>query len=171
MCGCDPPDLLSIISDIANIVMAFAGFALAFYVFVYQRRKDRESDRLQWFKDLIVTPNTPAIYSFFDRVTTIATDLSSPTLTDLRKSQILNDLKNECAVFRRTFVVLLRSVDSNMEKEIITNCIDQFLDNITQAAFDPNINLSNEAEFEAHVFMTLTHSRNYLLSRLFKFSG
>ena len=167
---CQDSDLLSQIADVSNIITAVAGVVLAFYIFVYQRNKDALNNRLQWFKDLIIEPNKDDLYEFFNSVESISKGFNSSQLTDIRKAQLLDEIKAECALFRRNFIMLLRPVDKKMEEDILKS-IDFMLDSITTASFDPNVNLADNTEFDSKILLVISKVRNYIFSRFFKYEG
>lgn len=169
-CCCPDADIISTISDISSIFTAIAGTALALYVFIYQRKQDERSHRLQWFKDLIIDPNKSLIYEFYAQIIEIAKRLGSPQLVDYDKSVILQEFRNECASFRRNFIKLIQSVDSSMEKDLLDD-IDRLSDFMTQVAFDPLVNLSDEGIYENTVSLSISRSKNYLLARIFRYDG
>lgn len=167
---CCESDILGIIADISTVFTAIAGLVLAGYVFIYQREKDRLSNRLQWFKDLIIEPNKDDIYIFFENIEQISDEFNSPELTDLRKAELLAALKAECSAFRRHFIILLSSVDETMETEIQSQ-IDGLMDSITEAAFDANVNLADGAEFQSLISFEITRTKNFVMGRIFKYEG
>lgn len=170
MADCCEKDALDVVAAVSAVFTAVVGLFLAFYVFIYQRAKDRFSNRLQWFKDLIIEPNKEQIYTFFKTVEHTSEGLHSHELTDLKKSELLSALKSECSSFRRHFIILLSSVDEAMETDI-QHQLDALMDRITEAAFDANVNLADEAEFEDLISFEITRAKNYVLGRIFRYEG
>jgi hypothetical protein len=168
--SCQSTDLLERVSQIANITFAAASLVLTYYVFVYQRQKDKHNNRLEWFKDLIIEPHKEAIHTFFAEFLDIASGLKNYQLTDILKSELINKIKYKSAAFRRDFIVLLGSVDPVLEKEILDE-VDNLVDEITRITFDPNYNLSDDSEYDKNVEILIYNSRVKLLSRIFKYES
>lgn len=169
-CWSEDPDLLTRISEVSNIVLAFLTFVLAVYIFRHQREKDKQSIRLQWFKELIIEPNKSSIYSYFDSVIENSSDLKASQLTDIEKIGILSTIKSDSYVFRRNFIALLYSADQRLATDI-QRCIDTLLDNITIATFDPSISLNVEDDFTQEIEIKIYDAKVYLFTRLFKHEG
>lgn len=169
-CCAENPDTLTTISDISSIITAVLGLGLAAYVFIYERRKARQDHKLQWFKELIIAPNTDDIYKFFDTINNIVDRLKSPNLNDNDKSLILVEYRSECASLRRNVLQLLGTVDIKMEEHILKS-LDDFSDSLSELVFDPNINLSDSATFDNYVTIPITHVKNFFFMRVFRYQG
>lgn len=169
-CSCQETDLLERVSQISNIIFASATLALTFYVFVYQREKDKHNNKLQWFKDLIIEPHKEYIHKFFSEFIEEAGHLKDYQLTDTIKINVIDSLKSKSASFRRNFIVLLGSVDQELERDIL-NSIDNLVDLITRATFDANYNLSDAAVFDSTIEIHISQTRIYVLARIFKYEG
>jgi hypothetical protein len=169
-CPDEGPTILSQASDISDIIIAIASLALAIYVFVYQKRRDRQTAKLEWFKDLIIEPNRNAIYKFFDDVTQTARQLRSLSLSDARRVKIIEEIKDQCATYRKDFINLLYIVDAKMVRDMIIS-IDYIQDSITNLAFDSSINLSDDNTFDAKILSVIRKGRNYCFDRIFKYNG
>jgi hypothetical protein len=163
-------DLIERFSQISNIVFAGASLLLAWYVFVYQRKKDRHEKRLLWFKELVIEPNKSLVYKFFNDLPEITANLKSHNLTDLEKIQITSQVKEHSARFRRDFIVLLGAVDRNLEKDVLAY-IDGMNDELIRVVFDPNLTLSDSVEYEKHVELKIYSCRSNLFSRIFNYGG
>src|SRR6478735_3495648 len=98
-CSCQETDLLERVSQISNIIFAAATLALTFYVFVYQREKDKHNNKLQWFKDLIIDPHKEYIHKFFSEFIEDAVHLKDYQLTDTIKISVIDSLKSKSASF------------------------------------------------------------------------
>jgi hypothetical protein len=193
ICCCNNIEAQSMkISDIANIVIACANVALAFYVFIYQKRKDKESAlkqkakeqadkitvldiqeqniRLLWFKELIVQPHLSSINQFYKNLHSIEEKLNHTVLTEEIKEEVSSFVKNECSILRKSFIDILRTVNPEIHKEIKEN-IDFLLDIITEKLFDVGLNLNNHPTFEREVGSKISYSYNDLIGKLYSYKG
>jgi hypothetical protein len=170
-CCCpNEPDFLTQAANVSNIVVAIASFFLAFYIFFRQRKKENLDNRLQWFKELILEPNKQSIYQFYDAVTISSQKFAGGRLSDFDKVQILDEIKISCSTFRRNFINLIFVADQQLAREIQWG-VDGLLDAMTGSAFDPNLNLNDEIEFEEHVTSVISRNKNFLLGRIFTYDG
>lgn len=169
---CCPPDnnLISQISNYANVITAIAGFALAFYVFIYQRGKENLNIKLQWFKDLIINQNIQKIYQFYDQIVEFAQSLNQAPISDKEKSEILGNIKSICSRFRKDFINLLFIVDGAMARDIQKQ-MDLTLDDITKAVDNPRLALQNPFVFENNILTPIFRNRNFTLYRILKYDG
>jgi hypothetical protein len=193
ICCCNNIEAQSMkISDIANIVIACANVALAFYVFIYQKRKDKESAlkqkakeqadkitvldiqeqniRLLWFKELIVQPHLSSINQFYKNLHSIEEKLNHTVLTEEIKEEVSSFVKNECSILRKSFIDILRTVNPEIHKEIKEN-IDFLLDIIIEKLFDVGLNLNNHPTFEREVGSKISYSYNDLIGKLYSYKG
>lgn len=64
----DDKTWLDIVVDISNILIGLCTIYLAYYVFVYQKSKDKKDNRLQWVKELVITPRFEYVTSFYNKL-------------------------------------------------------------------------------------------------------
>lgn len=168
---------LSDASDIAQIILAVASLALAFYIFIYQRNKDNRTEfqtaqlndqniKLQWFKELIIHPNLPGIQSFYDHLYTIKDKIDSNDLIEEKKIEINTFIKKELSDLRKTFVDLLQATDPAFAKMTKDN-LDNLVDGITEAIFNDELKLNNSTTYEKFIGSKITYSRNLLFSSIY----
>lgn len=168
---------LSDASDIAQIILALASLALAFYIFIYQRNKDNRIElqtaqlneqniKLQWFKELIIHPNLPGIQNFYGNLHTIKDKIDSNDLSEEKKIEINTFIKKELSDIRKSFVDLLQAADSAFAKKTKEN-FDNLIDGITEAIFNDELKLNNSATYEKFIGSKITYSQNSLLSSIY----
>src|SRR5258708_4816196 len=130
------------IGDLINSIIAATGVALAYYVFVYKRKKDtndkkelldqlRQTARIEWFKLLIIEPNIDAIHTFFSDIEkVIERILITPINTDylIEYSVYVDDKFNR---FERKFIETLDAIDPILSEKII-HAIDDLRDYIKE---------------------------------------
>ena len=112
------------ISDIANVIIAFANIVLACYIFFYQIRKDKQNEIKQ----------------------------------------------NECSIFRKSFIDILRTVNHEVYIDVKNN-IDQLLDHLTRKLLDVGLNLNDKPTFEREIGSRISYSHNDLISKLYNYKG
>lgn len=166
----EDPSLLKLLSEIANIFIAVATLALAFYVFVYQRQKDKINDKVQWFRTLIIEPNQDKIYGFYNNVISVTEEFHDNQYTNIDKIQKMDELKRIFNIFRKEFVVLLEAFDNDLYVDIKYH-IDTLLDRLTNNIFSDNLNLNDDVEFDAHINHIILMSKNYVIARIARYNG
>jgi hypothetical protein len=181
-CPCpDQSTLIQTLSSYSTILTALAGFSLAFYIFIYQRRKDNREQternkeihrnvRLQWFKDAIIQPNLPDIYTFFSNIHEKTAAFRQKNILDDQKRQIINDLKTYCYTFRKSFIDLIGAVDKDTQQKVQKN-LDDLLDTLTNNIFDEGINLSHDPTFNDKLEKPINNSKATLFAILFNYEG
>lgn len=171
--------MISTLADIAQVVIAIVSVALAYSAFIYQRKKDmhadninveisRRTEQLQWYRELLIHPNVSTIYGLFSDITEISQKFTTPNLTDIQKSEILQEIKNKVAAFRVAFVDLLEVVDVEKRKQSL-DVLDTLVDYIGITTLDQGINLSHQPKFEESILQKVSHTRNIFLQIISRF--
>lgn len=172
---------ISDFSDFSNIIIAIVNLFLAYYIFVYQRSKDKndktetltlqeQNIRLQWFKELIIQPHLNDINTFFKQLHSIENKFTTPTLNEDQKIEIINLIKEERAKLRKSFGDLLLGVNLTLANEIKTN-LDNLIDSITNTIFNDGLNLNHKPTFDKEIGALITYSRNDLISKIYQYKG
>lgn len=171
---------ISDIADIANILIAIMNVVLAFYVFVYQRRKDKEdtrrtieiqdqSTRLQWFKELIISPHLKDIFEYYEHMHGIEQRFAQP-ISDDKKIEIVGFIKGKQRILRVGFVDVLLSVDRNLHIAIKSN-LDKLTDDLTITILDTDLNLSDKKVYAEQISKKISYSKNDLLNKIYNYKG
>jgi heme/copper-type cytochrome/quinol oxidase subunit 2 len=174
-------NFLTEIESIANIIIAVLTFALGFYVFVYQRRKDNESKieaeqmhrksiKLQWFKEIIIQPRIDSVFEFYEALNKLKEDLNVPDIEDEEKIKIIGYLKLEQSKLRKSFLDLIQHINSELHKGISSN-IDNLTDTITNAVSNDELKLNNSKTYEREIQTKIQSSYNDVLSKIFNYCG
>lgn len=183
---------LSDYSDISNVVIAALGLLLTAYVFLYQRGKDKrdaaaqqqkehddrieatmlqeQNIRLQWFKELVVQPHLPDINRFYAKLHDIDQLIVENPLSENRRQQISELVKQEQAMLRKKFVDVLRGVNTQLYNDVIAN-LDTLIGAITITLFDDGFNLTHKPTFEREIGSKITYSRNDLIRLIYSYKG
>jgi hypothetical protein len=180
------------VSGIANIIIAAMSLGLAYYIFVYQKNKDKkdkatqlqkEQDdkieatklqeqniRLQWFKELVIQPHLSDINNFYNQLHTLESQITTVTLSDQQKIDLSDFIKSEQAKLRKSFVDVLLGVNPLLYNEVISN-LDKLTDSITITIFDDGLNLTHKPTYEREIGSKISYSRNDLISKIYSFKG
>lgn len=183
---------MSDIADVANIIIAVATLLLGYYIFIYQRRKDKkdkeeaeEKDqdnkqenlrlqeqniRIQWFKELIIQPHLSNVNGFYDCLYTLESQIKHSPLNEDDKQELNSFIKQELSFLRKTFVDVLIGIDRKLYDEIITN-LDNLIDSITRAIFNENLDLTDKNTFEKEINSRISYSRNDLIKNIYNYKG
>ncbi|OFY84531.1 MAG: hypothetical protein A3F72_14090 [Bacteroidetes bacterium RIFCSPLOWO2_12_FULL_35_15] len=168
-------------ADLSNIIIAVVNLSLAYYIFIYQRNKDKndkietltlqeQNIRLQWFKELIVQPHLNDINSFYIQLHSIENRFTSRTISDDEKIEIITFIKSEQSKLRKTFGDVLLGVNPKLHIEVKTN-LDNLIDSITNVIFNDGLNLNHKPTFDKEIGTFITYSRNDLISKIYSYKG
>lgn len=183
---------ISNIADIANIIIAAATLFLAFYIFIYQRQKDKKDKveqerkeqsnkiealqfqeqniKLQWFKELIIQPHLLEINNYYKSLHSLEQRITSVTLSEEEKLILSDFIKVAQSHLRRTFVDVLRGVNIKMYNDVIEN-LDNLTGEITNIIFNDGFDLSHKPTYEKEIGSKITYSRNDLISKIYNYKG
>jgi hypothetical protein len=165
-----PPSALTIAKDIATIVIALANLILASYVFYFQRKKNRNDIKLQWFKELIIEPNMPNIDKFYNNLSGLRVRIVVPLLGEDEKRVINDSIKLEAQELRKSYITLLMMFDSKLGTKSKDN-IDELVDNITNALFNDELRLSHPNVYDREIGQKILVSKTNLLSYIYNYYG
>ncbi len=179
-------------ADIANLIIAAFTLGLAYYIFVYQREKDKKDKvereekeqankietlllqeqniKLQWFKELVVQPHLTDINKFYSSLHTLESKITTNTLSEDKKFELIEFIKLEQSEIRKTFVDVLHGVNKHLYESVINN-LDKLTDEITNTIFNDGLNLTHKPTYEKEIGSKITYSRNDLLSRIYNYKG
>jgi hypothetical protein len=79
-------------------------------------------------------------------------------------------IKNEFRVLRITFLDVVYIVDKPLGQTIKSN-LDELVNGITDAIFDPTLKLAMESVYEKHIGLKILDSKNKLFGSLYNFKG
>jgi len=175
--------LLSIseISEIANIIIAFFNLLFAGYIVFYQIRKDRKDKKdesiqqernikLQWFKELIISPNIPNIYHFYQNLEILVGAILVKDLSEQRRIEISDSIKKEASQFRKSFYDSLNVVNTTLHTNAKYN-MDTLIDSIVNKIFDSNLNLNDQVLFDKEIGNLIINSKNGLIQLFYTYTG
>lgn len=172
---------LSDFSDLSQVIIASANLFLAAYLLLYQLRKDKKTDsetarlneqniKLQWFKELVIQPNIPAINSFYSNLSTIKSLLTTDDISISQKEQINDFIKNEMSTLRKVVVDVMLGIDKPFYDELLEN-IDELTDDLTNSIFNDDLKLNRESVYEKQIGSKISYSKNKLIAQLYNYKG
>lgn len=158
------------IEKIANIIIALLTLVLGCYVFVYQKVKDKNDRRIQWFKDLVIQPKLDEVNKFYDSVSTLKTEIKSNDLSEEEKIAVITKVKKEASDFRKNFLSVIQNLTPDLYKSIQEN-IDKLTDDLTTAISNDELKLCNEKTYEREIAQKIQDSHSFVLKQIFEFNG
>lgn len=174
---------LSQFSDIAEIVIAICNFFLAFYVFVYTRKSNQNTNlqalnqhrdnlllhqqnmKRQWLNELVISPNSNNIRDTYAKIESICERCCIRDLNDDIKLEIITKLKLETKSFRKSFIDSIRAIDSALGTEVQKN-IDDMLDTLTTNIYCDEYRFDVQATYDKYILELIQISRNNLFSSI-----
>jgi hypothetical protein len=161
---------LDSLEKIANIIIASLTLCLAYYIFVYQRKKDKTDRKIQWFKELIIQPRLNEVNIFFDEISKLKLEIKSNDLTDSDKDILIKKIKSLASSFRKNFLIVIQNLTptlfSNLQKSI-----DKLTDDLTQAISNDELKLCNENTYEREIGIKIQDTHSFVLKQIFEYEG
>jgi hypothetical protein len=172
---------LSDFADICQIGIAAINLYFVGYLLFYQLRKDtkdknqkeiadKESLRLQWFKELIIHPNLSNFFIFYDNLSVSCDILKTPGLTDDQKAKVVDELKQHLSLLRKQLVDLLLTVNLEMNR-FFKGTLDKLIDDITDDTFSPKVDLTNSTVYAEKVTNRILETKKVLVEKIINYSG
>jgi len=171
------------ITDISNIIIAFCTLLLTGYIFIYQKNKDKESNRataelnnqnlkLQWFKDLIIQPHLEILNKTFNNLLEHPSLNVSPNSPDyqLKTENYIKFTKTELFTLRKNFVSLFLTVNNQLYSNAIS-LIDSHIDEITKKLIDEMSDLGTDSLNEDILIKRVISARNAMIKLIYSFNG
>jgi hypothetical protein len=172
---------LETLGNASNIIIAFLTLILGFYVFVYQRNKDNQSDeeteinrrkniKLQWFKEIIVQPKIDLVFTFYEKINSIKGKINGNELNEDEKIEIINFIKKEQSVLRKSFLDLVQHISNELHTELTIN-VDELTDKLTDVISNDEFKLKNESTYNREIKSKIEYSYSEFLSKIFNYCG
>ncbi|WP_172914922.1 hypothetical protein [Capnocytophaga canis] len=156
------------ISNIANVVIAALTLFLGFYIFVYQRNKDKKDREIQWLKDLIITPKMEYIQKYFDEISTLKEKIKSDNLTEKERDELIKFIKKISSDLRKSFLIFIQNITPDLHKSI-NDKIDCLTDDLTNVFSNDEHKLSNEKTYEREINRKIQDTYSFVLEQIFKY--
>ena len=182
---------MKLVTDVAHIILAAVSLYLAYYIFVYQKNKDKENRaeaaqkeqegkiaalnlqeqniRLQWFKELIIQPHLADINHFYSQLHSIESRFEA-TMLEAQKIEVINFIKAEQSKLRKSFYDVLLGVNPQLYNAVKDN-LDKLIDGMTNTIFNDGLNLNHKPTFDKEIGSQITYSRNDLIKNIYNYKG
>lgn len=178
---CNSESLVDVFSKWSQIILGVLTLCLAFYVFIYQKNKDKKdvvkadliakkAIKLQWFKDIIIEPNVQYLFKFYENVSGIKQKIKSTDLSDDEKVEIIQFIKEEQSQLRKSFLDLVRCIDSKLFDSIFDN-IDLLTDALTNTISNDELKLKNDRTYEREINSKIQSSYAIVMEMIFSYEG
>ncbi|HCY68872.1 MAG TPA: hypothetical protein DHV19_01395 [Bacteroides cellulosilyticus] len=161
---------LDIAVDISNILIGLCTLYLAYYVFIYQKKKDKKDTRLQWVKELVINPRFVYVTHFYNSLYGLKDKFKNSDLTDQEKIDILDLTKAEFYSFREKFVGLLQFVEPDLYANLCEN-IEDLIDKLTNVVDNDELKLNLENVYNANFKKHIDKSYEMTIKILFSYDG
>lgn len=158
------------LEKIANIIIAILTLVLAFYVFVYQKQKDKRDRKVQWLKDLIIVPKLDEIEIFYNGISNLKLEIKTNDLNEIEKIRIINKVKKFASEFRKNFIASLQHLAPLLFTNIQEN-IDKLTDDLTNAITNDELKLCNEKTYNREIYAKIQSSYSSVLKQIFEYQG
>lgn len=167
---CGDKTVLDIAVDISNVIVGFCTLFLAFYIFVYQKRKDKNDTKLEWVKELIINPRFENVVNFYRNIYALKVKFINSDLSDQQKIEILDLTKSEFYVFRDSFMGLLQFAEPSLYKKLHRN-VEKMLDNLANVVDNDELKLNIESVYDKNFKKCIDESYELTIKTLFSYNG
>lgn len=154
----------------ANIIIASLTLVLAYYIFVYQRKKDKTDRKIQWFKELIIQPRLNEVNIFFDEISKLKSEIKSNDLDETEKDKLIAEIKKLASNFRKNFLIIIQNITPTLFASLQEN-IDKLTDDLTQAISNDELKLCNEKTYEREIAIKIQDTHSLVLKKIFEYEG
>lgn len=159
------------ISSVANVIITLLALVLTYYVFVYQKGKDRKAQKIQWFKELIILPRLDKIDSTFKKIEQkLKEEIDCSDLDQDKKDTLISHIKEKAATFRKDFLVLIQQIEPSLYK-LMQTYLDELVDKLTEAISNDELKLNNNQTFEREVNQNIQEAYGKILNAIFDYKG
>lgn len=146
---------------IAMALIAIVDILVTFRLFKISQKDSSESEykmrKFELMQILILNSNINKFYKFFDDVSEQCARLKLNTDKSTKKS-VNQNIISLLKMFRLEFITLVKIIDSNLYDQLIKNA-DELVDGITEAIFDPGININHEPKYDQVVNQRISKCR------------
>lgn len=166
----DVKTCFDIIADICNIIIGFLTVFLAFYVFVYQKNKDKTDAKSQWVKELIINPHFVHVTNFYSALYALKDRFRNSDLIESEKIEILDLTKSQYYFLRESFISLLQFVEPKLYADLCDN-IEKLIDNLADVVDNEELKLNLENVYNANFKKYIDKSYEMAIKTLFSYDG
>lgn len=168
-------------ADWASVFVAALAFGLSLYTLIQQRSRDRKARleaetlraqtvRLQWYKDLVITPNIIHLSTFYAQLQTLHDQITTPDLTSDQKIGLITHIKQQGKILRSSLIDPILPINENLYDKFIEE-LDGLSDDLTAAIDNDQLKLNNEAVYNEHIRKRLSKSEKQLFTLIYSYRG
>lgn len=183
---------LSEAADMASVIVAALAFGFSMYTLWVQRKWDRQNlkeaaesqaqakveaerqrmqaIRLQWYKDLVISPNIEGLTTFYEALHEIRNSISAPDLDSESKTELIEKIKAAQRLIRKTLVDSILPISINLHDAVLAN-LDQLVDIITNALDNDRLKLSNPEVNDTEIGQPVRDSKKDILTIIYGYRG
>lgn len=152
----------------AMAVIAVTDVVVTYLLFKQSRKDSSESAyktrKFELMQTLMLNSNINKFYKFFDDVSEQCIKLRTNT-DKATKAFVNQSILTSLKIFRLDFITLVKVIDTDLYNDMIKNA-DLLIDGITEAIFDPGINLNHEPKYDEVVTQQISKCRTDCLTML-----
>lgn len=172
---------LADLSNVAQVLIAFANMYLVYHVFTYEKKyrktskddedvKNTKSIKIQGFKDFVVTPNFSHLQDFFINLLTLKQKITSPIINDALSIELNNFIKSEVSKFRINFNDTILNVNRDLFDNIKVK-IENLNDKLILVISDGHYDLTDPNLFQEHISSPINYTKNEIVALLISYKG
>lgn len=161
---------ISILCDIATVIIALVNVILVIWIFVRQNKIDKQDDekshQYSLKLNIIMEHRMQLFYKYYDDLKNVLALLMENNLTNQNKVQVNNQMLEYSGLFDNEFLQLFEAVDESMGKDL-RKVNDEMVDNITKSIFDEGINLYVRNMYHDHIDNRIITARKKMLKIMY----
>lgn len=174
-------NIWEIIQGITNILISLLTLFLTYYVFIYQKKKDKsdkensiqqqsKNNKLQWFKELIIQPKMNEVFDYFEKIKTLKNDINSNELSMDQRQDLIERIKQYQSDFRKSFLEIVQNVNSSLYNDLLKH-IDDLTDKLTEVISNDELKLCHEKTYDREIQKPIDKTYNNFMASIFNFEG
>lgn len=153
-------------------LMAICNFALAIYIFFFNKntnqKKDEKNDRQRLLCILVLNHKMSVFYELFDSIQKETSRLKKEQITDKLKSEINEVLLGLFSDFRKMFAEPVGAIDNDLYKELMERA-DKIQSELSYSIFDKGVNLNVDDKFSSLIEEPIIKAQREMIAILYKF--
>jgi len=183
---------LSDAADIASVFVAVLAFGFSMYTLWVQRKWDRQNIKeaaerqanaqveaekqraqaiqLQWYKDLVISPNTEELTTFYETLHEIRNSIFAPDLDSESKIELIDKVKAAQRQIRKTLVDSILPISLILHDYVLSN-LDQLVDKLTDTLDNDKLKLSNPEVNDTEIGQPIRDSKKDILTIIYGYRG
>lgn len=145
---------LDIVYQIAMIIVGIVNLGFAFYIFIYQNRKEKQHIRLQerkyMLENFILKFKLECFYDSFKQLlkeSSSLVDEANKNKLEATKKDVESKYQEIFSSLRIYFIESLSAIDDNLYKSILADA-DALQGKLSEALFDDGVNLNKKAKYD-----------------------